>query len=565
MLSLNVFSSQFTDDYGIVIAGGAAPVFESVGFLQALGEEGFIPTEYVGTSMGSLVSYFLAAGYQPKDIIDVFKIIEYDEFFELVWPLRGGFIHYDNFIDLVYSITKVNSFEDFRYPIKLGVQNFSDFNYEYWYEGNSLNALRASIALEVFFEPFKYNNKYYADVGVTDLFVKEANKYFSTDKIFMIRVKPKLFYDPNRNFYNLINILYATVDLGGYHTNALYSELFLDYDYIFELELEESIDPKSFFYSEKFYDIGYEQGKFFLKNQDIFDEFKIEKKEIDYKPLDFEKLYLNIKTENYYLPRNFYYNLKTSLDSDDYIGNIFLYMEFMNNRLEIGYNLNNELQFIPYFDFKNYYFPFRNNRFDIYMDNQDNLKIMFRTYLIQEFRNILYVDYNYIIDNDKTFNELDLVYDNLYQTYKEDKGYLLKGKYYFYNSLKDFDFYIKKNTDFKNIKLSNEIGIYLGDNYKIMDKSILSDFNSYKLYSKNIFTYYLFRNMNIELNQLFFINDLKTNLYYNLYYDDGMDFGSNIGFDLEVPVNIAGVTDFNLFFGLNNIDSSLNFYINFKN
>jgi predicted acylesterase/phospholipase RssA len=563
VLSLISFSNKIDEDYGLVIAGGAAPVFKSVGFLQALSEEGFVPNEYIGTSMGSIVAYFLSAGYEPKDIIEVFKSIEYDKFFEMTFPLRGGLIHYDNFIDLIYSITGVDDFNEFIYPAKFGIQNFSEFKTEYWSEGNSLDALKASIALEVFFEPFKKNGKFYADVGVTDLFVKNPEKYFMADKIFMIRVEPKLIFDPKRNFYNIINILYGTIDLGSYHTNVLYNNQFLNYDYIFELEMKENIDPKSFFNSEFFYNSGYSQGIKFLKETNILDELKLERKNIEYKDVDFEKLYIDIKTESYFLPRDFYSNVNASLNFNNYFGKLYYYIEYMNNRVFIGSILDNEYSLNPYIELKNYYFPFNFNRMYFYFDSELKFEYNLRTYVLKKFRNIVYLDYFYRKDKNNEFNQLSLAYDNLYENYHNKYGNFIKFDNYFNNGKLDFDFSVKNITSYKRYNLTNEIGMYFGSHFKILEENIISDYAEVKNYYRSKIQYLLFNDLNLEMSQIIFINKLKTNFYFNLFLDDYTNFSHNLGFDLEVPINFAGIVDFNVQIGFNNISNKVKYYINF--
>lgn len=71
-LMINGFS-EVTDSYGLTVAGGAAYVFKSIGFLQALYEEGFVPDEFVGTSMGSIALYYMA------QVMNLKKFITYSE------------------------------------------------------------------------------------------------------------------------------------------------------------------------------------------------------------------------------------------------------------------------------------------------------------------------------------------------------------------------------------------------------------------------------------------------------------------------------------------------------
>jgi hypothetical protein len=558
-----VFSSQIktTDSYGIGIAGGAAYVFKSIGFFQALFEAGFIPEQYVGTSMGSIVCFYAAAGYEPVEIYNIFKEINFEDFFDLSFPINGGFVNHNKFIDLVKLTTEIENFEDFIVPVKFGIQNLSNFSGEYWDEGNALEALKASIAMEVFFEPFFKEDSYYADIGISDLFIRNPEELFDTEKYFLLRYYPKSNHDPERNFKNIINVIYAIVDIGSYITNALYSESMLNYHDIFEVKILGDIDPKTFYNSLELYEEGYNEGLEFLKNNDIFEKNKINQKSFEFKKIDYEKLYLSLITESYYSPREFYYTFKIRPELNNYLFDFFMYFEYLNNRMDLGFNIDYNMEINPYINIKNFYFPFKFNRINFYYDFSNSYEINLRTYLLEKFRNILLLDLGYNKLQEKIFFNLNLVYDNTLVNNFNEKGIKITSNNYFSSENFDLDFNIKKLTKINKISLNNVIGYSKNNEFdKLSPNIIRNDFKD-KIYLTNNIKYDLLNNLNIEISQIIFLNKIFANLEFNLFLDDYKNFNYSYGMNLEFPFSFFGVSSMNIKVGINKNEAWSSYFL----
>lgn len=562
IISLIVLSNSNikTDSYGIGIAGGAAHVFKSIGYLQAFYEAGFVPEEFVGTSMGSIVAFYLAAGYEPKEIYYLFKLIDFEELFEISIPINGGFIYYDKFIDLIRFSTGIEDFDDFVFPVKFGVANLSYFSQDYWSSGNALEALKASIALEVFFEPFYKDGFYYADIGVSDLYIRNPQELFNTDKYFLFRVNPKLNYDNKRNFKNIINVLYAIVDIGVYYTNALYSEQYLNYDYIFEVEILDNLDPKTFYNSIHLYEEGYLEGKKYIKENNIFVDNNILKKTYDFKTFDYEQIYVSLKTENYFSPRRFYYTLKFNPYFNDYLFDFYIYFEYLNNRLDLGYKLDKDFSFTPFLRYKLFYFPFRFNRLEINYNFRKSYNLNLRTFLSEKFRQILFFDLGYNFNLEYDYYNFNLVYDNTFITNGDYTGYEVKINNFFREDKHDFDLSIKKLSRLNNFFLDNQIGLSINNNFFNLYENIIRENYNYKIYSVNNIKYNILNNFDLEFSQLIFLNDLFLNLEMNFFKDDFNKLLFSCGIGLEFPISLFGITRLDAKLGLN-FNENLSFYL----
>ena len=58
---------------GISLSGGAALGYAHIGFLQAMDEAGIRPDCIAGTSMGAIIGMMYAAGYAPREILQIVR------------------------------------------------------------------------------------------------------------------------------------------------------------------------------------------------------------------------------------------------------------------------------------------------------------------------------------------------------------------------------------------------------------------------------------------------------------------------------------------------------------
>ena len=56
---------------GLCLSGGGALGFAHIGVIQALEDNGIYPTHIIGSSMGAIIGTFYAAGYSPKDLLQL--------------------------------------------------------------------------------------------------------------------------------------------------------------------------------------------------------------------------------------------------------------------------------------------------------------------------------------------------------------------------------------------------------------------------------------------------------------------------------------------------------------
>lgn len=152
---------------GIALGGGGAKGFVHLGILKALGEKGISPEIIAGTSAGSIVGAFVAAGKEPGEILELVKKNRFIDFAKVTLP-GGGFFTLDNFEKLMKKLLPAREFSDLKLPFFASATNLYTGKIEYISEGPLIPAIKASCAIPVLFSPVKLRGQMYADGGVLD-------------------------------------------------------------------------------------------------------------------------------------------------------------------------------------------------------------------------------------------------------------------------------------------------------------------------------------------------------------------------------------------------------------
>ncbi len=152
---------------GIALGGGGAKGFAHLGVLKALEEKGIKPDIVAGTSAGSIVGAFLAAGKRPEEILELVKKNRFIDYAKMTLP-GSGFFTLDNFEKLMKRLLPAREFKDLKLPFYVSVTNLYAGRVEYINNGPLIPAVKASCAIPVLFSPVKLGGQLYVDGGVLD-------------------------------------------------------------------------------------------------------------------------------------------------------------------------------------------------------------------------------------------------------------------------------------------------------------------------------------------------------------------------------------------------------------
>jgi NTE family protein len=181
-----------------------------IGLLKALEEAGFPrPSLVAGTSMGAIVGGLYAIGMSPKEmerfILDEFNITDYlDSFvFKIDGPFgriiqtgqalailagKPGIDPGQRALELLESLTAGKRFDETEIPFRCNAVDLISGREVVFNSGSLAMAMRASMSLPVFFEPFEYNGMCLVDGGLLNNMPVSIARNEGFDRILAVNV-----------------------------------------------------------------------------------------------------------------------------------------------------------------------------------------------------------------------------------------------------------------------------------------------------------------------------------------------------------------------------------------
>ena len=188
--------------YGIALSGGAVRGAAHIGVLKALEEYGIFPSVISGSSAGSIIGCFYAAGYSPDEME---KIILKTNILSYIKPAMDltALFSLENLEKLLQQYIGVNDISQLNKKLYICATNLNLGTPEYFAKGNPYKIISASSALPFIFKPVKIGGYVYVDGGIMDnLPVEPLLK--KVDFIIGSEVNP---LGAEKNFNNPVNIL----------------------------------------------------------------------------------------------------------------------------------------------------------------------------------------------------------------------------------------------------------------------------------------------------------------------------------------------------------------------
>lgn len=162
---------QLSKDYnlGLVLSGGAARGFAHPGVIKALHEFDMYPDIISGTSAGAIAGCFYADGYEPEEILELFKGKRFLDFTRLRIATTG-LLEVSGLKKLLKKNIRAKSFDALQRELVVCVTNFRTGKAEYLHQGDLIEAVIASASIPALFTPVRINGDHYIDGGVVDNF-----------------------------------------------------------------------------------------------------------------------------------------------------------------------------------------------------------------------------------------------------------------------------------------------------------------------------------------------------------------------------------------------------------
>ncbi len=152
---------------GIALSGGGSRGLAHLGALKALSELGIKPTMISGSSAGSLIGAFTAAGYSPDFIFETIQALGILNSIKFAFN-RFGLFKMDKLEEIFLKYIPHNSFEKLKIPLVVCATDIKKGVAVYFSGGELIKPLMASCSIPGIFEPIKFQDRILVDGGVTN-------------------------------------------------------------------------------------------------------------------------------------------------------------------------------------------------------------------------------------------------------------------------------------------------------------------------------------------------------------------------------------------------------------
>ena len=197
---------------GLALSGGAAHGLAHIGVLKLL-EEKEIPVSLVsGTSVGSIIGAFWAAGYSSDEIREIAEGIKTKDILRFTLPKKGLF-SLTKLEEIIKEYIPHNSFEGLKKPFGCVATHLNSGRHQYVTEGELSRAIAASCAVPVVFKPVELGGESFVDGGLVENIPVSLCRSMGATRV--IGVSLDHFYDFDENPDTIFRIMAHSIYLLG--------------------------------------------------------------------------------------------------------------------------------------------------------------------------------------------------------------------------------------------------------------------------------------------------------------------------------------------------------------
>ncbi|GHT66634.1 phospholipase [Bacteroidia bacterium] len=170
LLSLHLVAASYAQDsrpkIGVVLSGGAARGFAHLGALQALEDNGIVPSYVAGASMGAVIGSIYANGMPPNSIYEFARKQKYRRLLNPSFASTGGLMKSTFIEKMLNMVIPHNSFDSLQKQFFVSVTNLDLARNEIMNSGNLKKVVCASASIPLIFEPTIIDGSTYVDGGL---------------------------------------------------------------------------------------------------------------------------------------------------------------------------------------------------------------------------------------------------------------------------------------------------------------------------------------------------------------------------------------------------------------
>ncbi len=206
---------------GLALGGGSARGFAHIGVIQALEKHKIRPDLVVGTSAGSIIGAFFAAGFSGTQMEEVALKIRDFEIADISAGSKRGMVVGNALQTLVNQYLQNKPIESFVTPFCAVATNLVSGKIQLFRSGNAGFAVRASCSMPGVFIPARLGADEYVDGGLISPLPVMAAKKLGADYVIAVDVSAP---SENVNLHGMFELLMQSFDIMGQSLIRMESE-----------------------------------------------------------------------------------------------------------------------------------------------------------------------------------------------------------------------------------------------------------------------------------------------------------------------------------------------------
>jgi NTE family protein len=206
---------------GLALGGGSARGFAHIGVIKALEQHNIRPDLVVGTSAGSIVGAFYAAGYSGLQMEETALKIRDSEVADLAMGSKRGMVVGDALQNLINQYLRNKPIESLQLPFGAVATNLRNGETTVFRFGNAGFAVRASSSIPGIFIPARQGQNEFVDGGLVSPLPVRETREMGADIVIAVDVSAP---PQNANLYGMFELLMQSFEIMGQSLIRLESE-----------------------------------------------------------------------------------------------------------------------------------------------------------------------------------------------------------------------------------------------------------------------------------------------------------------------------------------------------
>lgn len=150
---------------GFALSGGFIRGFAHLGAVQALSEYNIKPDIVAGVSAGSIAAAFIADGFEPYDVMEMFQNLNFIEYAKPTFP-KNGILKINDLMAFIKKNLRSKNFEDLQIPLIAVATDIERGKSVVFDKGSIAERVVASCCVPSLFSPINIDGVDYVDGGV---------------------------------------------------------------------------------------------------------------------------------------------------------------------------------------------------------------------------------------------------------------------------------------------------------------------------------------------------------------------------------------------------------------